>query len=630
MKIHKRWKKMDKLSLKWMLLIFIISCWVVPVTVFFFFTTMSYQKGIMKKAENLVEDQLESTASLLSIRLEDAINVCQTPSYERSWESLWREYNSGELKRMEYLSGISGSLKGNFYLNDRFEMYAYYDVEAEEPFCYSSKAGISKNDYMESINNSVMKWIAGKSNYPHVEVIDNRIFIIRNLYTTTGYKYFGTLVVELNKQRLLKDIPLEEQDTTVICINNTDECFNYDRVVQNTNQEKLIHEILEEYDGEWQYGMKREKNSIYNAYLYEKKYDNYHLGIAYLAESREVYSSLYEMYEMLIIMIMVFIPLLIYAAYFLRKQIQEPIRKLTVVAGKMEDGDIGVKVKENMPNLEFAYLMEAFDSMSVQVKELFDYIYDEKLARKDAQILALQAQINPHFLNNTLEMMNWQARMNGDTVVSKMIESLGTVLDYRMNRANVKEIYLADELRCTDAYFYIMSMRFGQRLQVERNIDEELLYVKVPPLILQPLAENAIVHGVEAKKTGSIGVHIYHDDTCVYLKVTNTGKNLTKEEQERIQAILSGDVDKLPQGKGKHTSIGIRNVNERIKLVYGDEYGLTICQEEEGITVSTIKIPYENGESEELEKGKEEERLHKERQKVEDELKNIHKSHKSI
>ena len=75
--------------------------------------------------------------------------------------------------------------------------------------------------------------------------------------------------------------------------------------------------------------------------------------------------------------------------------------------------------------------------MSAQVKYLYDSMYSEKLARKDAQIQALQAQINPHFLNNTLEMMNWQARMSGDTVVSKMIESLGTVLDYRMNGANV-------------------------------------------------------------------------------------------------------------------------------------------------------------------------------------------------
>lgn len=252
--------------------------------------------------------------------------------------------------------------------------------------------------------------------------------------------------------------------------------------------------------------------------------------------------------------------------------------------------------------------------MSAQVKYLFDSMYSEKLARKDAQIQALQAQINPHFLNNTLEMMNWQARMSGDTVVSKMIESLGTVLDYRMNRANVKEIHLAEELQCIDAYFYIMSMRFGQRLSIERKIDDDLLYLMVPPLILQPIVENAIVHGVETVKNGVIRLHVYHDEENVYLKVRNTGKKMTEEELERIHAILEGDESKLPKNTGRHTSIGIQNVNRRIRLVYGDEYGLSIEQEEDCITVSTITIPYVDHEDE---------ISLKERSEAQNELKNI-------
>lgn len=230
--------------------------------------------------------------------------------------------------------------------------------------------------------------------------------------------------------------------------------------------------------------------------------------------------------------------------------------------------------------------------MSAQVKYLFDYVYDEKLARKDAQIQALQAQINPHFLNNTLEMMNWQARMSGDMVVSKMIESLGTVLDYRMNRANVKEIHLVEELQCIDAYFYIMSMRFGQRLSIEREIDNDLLYMMVPPLILQPIVENAIVHGVETIKNGLIRLKVYHDEENVYLEVRNTGKKISEEEKTRIQAILEGDETQLPKNTGRHTSIGIQNVNRRIRLVYGEEYGLTIIQNEDMETISTITMPY--------------------------------------
>ncbi len=276
---------------------------------------------------------------------------------------------------------------------------------------------------------------------------------------------------------------------------------------------------------------------------------------------------------------------------------------------------MGVRVEgREMPNLEFQYMKESFDSMSAQVKYLFDYVYEEKLARKDAQIQALQAQINPHFLNNTLEMMNWQARMSGDTVVPKMIEALGTVLDYRMNRANVREIHLSQELQCVNAYFYIMSMRFGQRLRIERDIDEELLDVMVPPLILQPLVENAIVHGVEAMANGTIEVKVYHDTDCMYLEVRNTGKEITEETQRKIQAILEGNEAQIPREPGRHTSIGIQNVNRRIRLVYGESYGLTITQEQGEETVSRITIPYRK----ELE-----EQTSEERESVEEELKNM-------
>lgn len=195
-----------------------------------------------------------------------------------------------------------------------------------------------------------------------------------------------------------------------------------------------------------------------------------------------------------------------------------------------------------------------------------------------------------------------------------MIESLSTVLDYRMNRANVKEIRLAEELQCTDAYFYIMSMRFGQRLSIEKEIDDDLLYIMVPPLILQPIVENAVVHGVEAVKNGAIHLKVYHDDLQVYLEVSNTGKKMTEEEKQRIRAILDGDETKIPQAPGRHTSIGIRNVNQRIKLVYGEQYGLTIKQDENLVTVSMITIPFrENPATDSL----------KERIKVESELKNM-------
>ncbi len=581
-------------SLKQKILIFLILCWGVPIAVFFAFTTISYRRGIIEKAERLMEDELQNVAAFTSARIGDAITLCQRPSYEKTWETSWENLQDGKCSEAEYLQEVNSSLKGKFYLDERFNMYAFYRYGHEDPECFSSRAGISYKSYIEEIQPEIKDIIDMDTSYAYVRVVEGRIFIIRNLYTTVDYKRYGTLVVELNKNKVFQDVPADVRDKMAVCIGSSSDVVEFtDGETKDEKWEELSEELLTRYDGISNRKIDKIQNESYNGYLYQKRYDNYHIGVIIFAKKSEIYSSLYEFYTIAALMLALFIPLFGYGVFFLRKHIQVPIEWILKACKQMEEGEIGISVAGGkMPNSEFQYMKESFDSMSAQVKYLFDYAYDEKLARKDAQIQALQAQINPHFLNNTLEMMNWQARMSGNTIVSKMIEALGTVLDYRMNRANVKEIHLAEELQCIDAYFYIMTMRFGQRLQVERNIEEDLLYIMVPPLILQPIVENAIVHGIETLKNGKISLRVYHDAENVYLEVRNTAKKMTEEDRDRIQAILAGDEDKIPKDVGRHTSIGIRNVNQRIHLVYGEEYGLTIVQEENLETVSTIMIPY--------------------------------------
>lgn len=611
-------RKRKPRSLNKRLLTFMILCWVFPIAVFFLSTTFSYQRGIIEKSEGLMEEELVNASAFASIRIEDAITLCQMPTYEKMCENAWRSYHKGELSKIEYLQTVNRSMKGKFYLDKRFDMYAFYSDDAEDhdmPDCFSSRIAISRQSYMEEIQAELLGSTDPDSSYTQVKIVGGRIFVVRNLYTTTGYQKYGKMVVELNKDEVFKDVSKNLMDNMIVFISDSDAFIDFAEVDKADSRIGLVKELKAKYDGESDKKIVKGENRRYNGYLYEEQHDNYNIGMMLLVKKSEIYSSLYELYTIVALILLLFVPVICYGVYFLRRQIKEPIDRMLKASEKMEEGEIGIEVGGGkMPNSEFQYLKESFDRMSSQVKYLFDYVYDEKLARKDAQILALQAQINPHFLNNTLEMMNWQARMSGDAVVSKMIESLGTVLDYRMNRANVKEIHLAEELQCTDAYFYIMSMRFGQRLQIEKEIDDELLYILVPPLILQPIVENAIVHGVEIMKNGKIHLKIYHDEANVYLQVRNSGKEMTKEEKDRIKAILDGDDNQIPESTGKHTSIGIRNVNRRIKLVYGEEYGLSIEQSEGQITVSTITIPYREREKHDS---------LKERSEVESKLKNM-------
>lgn len=584
-----------KNSINRKMLLFILFCWAIPLLACCIFATSSYYSRIVEKEEELMIEELVNVASFSAIHMSDVITLSQRPSYEKTLENSWKEFSNGKLPLEEYIRAVSTELKGKFFLNEKFKMYAFYRVGYPEAECYSSTTTSYFKSYREEIEPGLKDIFESDSSYVHVRVINGRIFIVRNLYTITDYERYGTLVIELNKQQIFKDVNMDFRKDIVLCIGDSTGVFDLaeEETEADSDKEILLKQLLQLYDGVSDNKLDKIEGRTYNAYLYQSKQDDYHIGVMAFANRSEQYQGLYGFYLIVACILVLLIPIFYFGGMFLRRQIQKPMEKMLQAYRRMEDGEIGITVEGgDMPNQEFQYMKESFDSMSAQVKYLFDYVYDEKLARKDAQIQALQAQINPHFLNNTLEMMNWQVRMSGNMEVSKMIESLGTVLDYRMNRADVKEIHLAEELQCVSAYFYIMSMRFGQRLSITRDVDDSLLYIMVPPLILQPIVENAIIHGVEAVKQAEIHIHIYHDEEKVYLEVKNNGKKMTQEDKDKIHALLNEEEYLIKKAPGRHTSIGIRNVNRRIRLVYGEEYGLTIEQDDELVTTSRITIPY--------------------------------------
>lgn len=243
MRMKKRVKKagMPK-SLNKRLLLFMILCWVVPITVFFTFTTFSYRKGIIDKAERLMLDELSNVASFASIRIDEAVSLCQRPSYEKTWENAWSNYKKNITPVTDYLREVNGSLKGKFYLDERFNLYAFYMQGDEKPSCYSSRIGASYNTYVESIQPYIKEIKDKDSSYTYVKVINGRIFIIRNLYTTKDYKKFGTLVVELNKRKVFQDVPSRLLNQMIVCFDDKDSniTFGSNETQVNKSKEKLL------------------------------------------------------------------------------------------------------------------------------------------------------------------------------------------------------------------------------------------------------------------------------------------------------------------------------------------------------------------------------------------------------
>ncbi len=594
----KKWGSKKLPSLQITLMAVFTASWLIPIAVFSFFIFYTYQNAYIEKSDNLIKNAVNVSGVLVMNEIDEAVTKMQKPTYEGEWESMFDKYAKGKMTRADYLTSIKASLISKFYMDDQIARYAFYMTGDETACCYSGKNGYSYEDYMTYVQPVVDEVMQKDSDYVEVYIIDNQIYLMRNLYTVKDYKKYGTLVVGINRSSLFQKIPLEESQNIRISVNGEAEYLTKGKHADEADEKKEnVYDQLVQVNRGLTMGQRvtgiTDRN--YAGYAFYAATDNYELSIYYLMDEKELYSGIAHLNVIVIITLVAMACLMLLTYFYLSRQIEHPLKRLMDASMEIKDGKFGSVIDgEKMPNMEFDSLVSSFNAMSLQVKHLFDTVYMEKMATKDAQIAALQAQINPHFLNNTLEMMNWQARMNNDIEVCKMIESLGTVLDSSMNRKNDRLVRLADELRCGDAFLYIMSMRFGQRLKVERNIDESLQQIYVPQLILQPLLENAIKHGIEKVSSGTIWLEIYRDGENVNIDVINTGKPLTEKELVRIQEIIAGTYRLDKSEPGVHTSIGIYNVNKRISLIFGAEYGLKVMQTEDGRIVSRIVIPLEN------------------------------------
>lgn len=590
-----------KVSLRRRLLLLVVIIWIVPVMIISLFVTVTYRNDIIEKTNKFMEDGLKNFTYFSMRRIDEAVDISKSISYEMIIEKAWKNYKSEKINRAELYRQIIGCLNNKLYVENRYVMSAFYLTEEPDQLYYKSR---NESHYIEVFHDEVEEVAhsisAQDTSDAYIKILNGKIYIIRNLYTTTNYIKFGTLIMELNKDKLIDGIFLNKDYEYSFYINDTTSMISYNNNLEGASRDGIFEKLKLQYSTAVNGKTYIKKDRPYTGLLYQQKHSDFHFGAVLIANDNIIFKQLTDLYVVMVLILLIIIPVFVYMLYFIAHHITKPMSMMINAVNEMEQGGIGLQINGlPIPNSEFEVLMDAFNHMSSELKYLFDYAYNEKLARKDAQIIALQSQINPHFLNNTLEMMNWQARMVGDVTVSKMIEALGTLLNHSMDRTNKRLISLSEELRCVDAYLYIISMRFGKRLIIEKEIDSNLLQIKVPQLILQPLIENAVVHGVETIKNGIICIKVYKEEENVYLQIINTGKNMTEKDLQHVENILNGKPDQPVGINDSHISLGIHNVNERIKLIFGKEYGLTIKPISDGKTASTITIPYEYEQTEE-------------------------------
>lgn len=260
---------------------------------------------------------------------------------------------------------------------------------------------------------------------------------------------------------------------------------------------------------------------------------------------------------------------------------------------KAESGDLSIRYKGDRKD-EIGMLGRSFNTMLAQINNLLDLTELQARQKREAELQALQAHIKPHFLYNTLDTINWMARKKGAMDVAEVVESLSQLFRIGLSKGN-DMILLEQEIEHIYSYLQIQKARYKEKLNFNITIDPKLNNLSVIKLVLQPIVENAIYHGIKERRgPGHIEIIGEEQDGKLVLRVLDDGKGIPKEKLLKLNENLSVTFDSIEEmRKMNKVGYGVMNVQARIKLTFGDPYGLSIKSEYGKGTIVTILLPIE-------------------------------------
>lgn len=282
---------------------------------------------------------------------------------------------------------------------------------------------------------------------------------------------------------------------------------------------------------------------------------------------------------------------LLLATIYVTVKIFYPIKRLEQV---MYDFDLSSNL--NFLNLkrkdEIGYLNKAFYKMAKSIKELFKKLESEQKIKEIYRYESLRAQLNPHFLFNTLNTIRWMAIIRKADNIVETVDALGNILKYSMNRGG-EQVHLKEEMENIRSYVFIQNNRYGSSYQVKYEIEDSLMELKIIKFILQPIVENSIIHAFEDRDgIGCITIKGKIEDDNLILSVEDNGVGMTKTQ---IEEIFQEKNEKLSNNR-KVTGLGIKTIHEMLKIACGQEYGLEVQSLINNGTQVKLVLPLIHGE----------------------------------
>ena len=555
-------------SLRTKLLRIILLCWVLPIAIIL---TVA---GILLRSnyERNLRGQLETDAGYVLRQEELLLNAVfessKAVSYDGAVRSAYRDYlQRGD--RTALYRGVSEYLSQTFSRDERFQAVFVSFWEDLKIYPYIMSSGIRgysiPRNYHRSVEPLLLEEMAEADTAIRILVFDNELYVARNLLDSS-FRPYATVVMLCDKSGLLD---------------------SFDSIRGAGGVMLLLDDLMLDETGTLQQAVPAETENG-DVLCYDGELEGHRLQLRVKTVPFDILADIPELRIAVTAVVLLVLPLLLVMILLFRRQVTRPVETLLDATDRLQSGERGYQIADEAKNKEFERIYRHFNAMSTELQNQFERSYQEQQALQQARVKALQSQINPHFLNNTLEVINWEARLAGDDRVSTMIEALSVMLNAALGRDGRSRIPLKEELGYVDAYLYIISQRLGERLVINREIDETLLELPVPRLILQPLVENAVEHDLAQRHGGTLAVRVYRVGDEMVLESEHDG-SLSAEDLESIRELLASSVvDTEISGQ-----VGLRNVRQRLELLYGQAGRLNIEQSAPERILAQVRFPIE-------------------------------------
>ena len=557
-------KEKKPISLRTHLLSLVLLCWVLPILSVTLLAGYLLGRSYEQASRQELDSRAQNAVEQLAIRMDAVFDASKSVSYDGVVRNSYRLYQLDGDSAALYRT-ITDYLNTNFTRDERV-LAVFLSFWNDDIGPYAASRGdlgySAQRVYREEVEADLLN---------KVKDLDTGILLL---------EYGGELYVARN----LVDSHFRPYASVVLLCDDS-VLFQSVDAVQQISSARLI------LDGKLLYGedgllQPAENREVSSDHVYEKEVSGHTVCIEASLAPFHFWRDIPQIQTTALFVLLLVFPLLAVMLYLFRRQVTKPVEILVDASNHLQAGERGYKIETTADSREFYRLFEHFNEMSAELKNQFDRSVQEQQALQQAQVKALQLQINPHFLNNTLEIINWEARLANDTRASSMLEALSVMMNGTLGRDGRSRIPLREELTYVDAYLYIIRERLGERLTITREIDENMLDTQVPRLILQPIVENAVEHDLTPRRGGQLSIRAGQENGFVILEVEHDGQ-MTAEDLATIDAVLSSPVEDT----GISGQIGLRNVRQRLTLLYGDQGTIRLTQPGEGRILARVSFP---------------------------------------